>query len=257
MSAAPENDLLFAATAVQLGFLSREQLEQAHSHNNGALLSDHLVQQGLLSAEQSRTVALGVAEQLSQHGNDPGKAAACVPPEIQALFNKPVLLAETTIHESNEQSAPFVAEVTAAFSGAAETSRYVVLRKHQQGGLGLVSVARDRDFNREVAFKEILPKAAHDEQSRQRFVREAEITGALEHPGVVPVYSLGAHADGRPYYAMRFIRGVDLRQAIADYWESPKKDRPLKFRQLIGRFVNVCQTIHYAHSRGVLHRDLK
>jgi hypothetical protein len=84
----------------------------------------------------------------------------------------------------------------------------------------------------------------------------------LEHPGIVPVYGLGTYADGRPFYAMRFIKGDNLKEAIRRFHEgqaSPEKpgDRNLAFRQLLGRFVDVCNAVAYAHSRGVLHRDLK
>ena len=65
-----------------------------------------------------------------------------------------------------------------------------------------------------MAVKEIQPKFAEQENQRARFVLEAEITGNLEHPGIVPVYSLGRNAEGRPYYAMRFIRGESLSVAI-------------------------------------------
>ena len=77
-----------------------------------------------------------------------------------------------------------------------------------------MGVALDTELNREVALKEIRPQFAHDHGSRVRFLLEAEVTGRLEHPGVVPVYGLGTDAAGRPYYAMRFIRGDSLKQAI-------------------------------------------
>src|SRR5436190_1463568 len=80
--------------------------------------------------------------------------------------------------------------------------------------LGQVLVAPDEEINREVALKEIQDPYAHHPDSRARFLLEAEITGGLEHPGIVPVYGLGRHADGRPYYAMRFIRGESLYEAI-------------------------------------------
>ena len=75
-------------------------------------------------------------------------------------------------------------------------------------------VAIDGELHREVALKQILEKHADDPVSRQRFIAEAEITGGLEHPGVVPVYGLGTDAGGRPYYAMRFIKGDSLKEAI-------------------------------------------
>src|SRR5262249_39788850 len=81
--------------------------------------------------------------------------------------------------------------------------RLRVLRPRARGGLGAVFVALDEELHREVALKRILDDHADDPTSRQRFLLEAEITGGLEHPGIVPVYGLGSHCDGRPYYAMR------------------------------------------------------
>jgi len=86
-------------------------------------------------------------------------------------------------------------------------SRFQVLRLLARGGLGNVYVAHDTELGREVALKEMQPRFADDPVSRSRFEREAEVTGRLEHPGVVPVHSFGRNADGRPYYVMRLIRG--------------------------------------------------
>jgi serine/threonine-protein kinase len=141
-----------------------------------------------------------------------------------------------------------------------EKIRFRILRPHAKGGLGEVFVARDEELNREVALKEIQFNHAHDLDSRSRFVLEAEITGSLEHPGIVPVYGLGQYADGRPFYAMRFIRGDSLKEAVDRFHARPARREAydsVEFRKLLGRFVDVCQAIEYAHSRGVLHRDLK
>src|SRR5262249_36776960 len=140
--------------------------------------------------------------------------------------------------------------------------RFRILRPHAKGGLGEVFVARDTELNRQVALKEIQLQHADQASSRARFLLEAEITGALEHPGIVPVYGLGHYPDGRPFYAMRFVRGDNLAAAIRRYHhpETPDRDparRDLEFRKLLGRFVDVCNAIAYAHSKGVLHRDLK
>ena len=143
--------------------------------------------------------------------------------------------------------------------------RFRVLRPHAEGGLGKVSVARDKELGREVALKEIKERLADDANSRARFLLEAEITGGLEHPGIVPVYSLGQYADGRPYYAMRFIRGDSLQEAADRYHKvagtlrvpSASGERAVELRKLLRRFLDVCNAIAYAHSRGVLHRDLK
>jgi serine/threonine-protein kinase len=124
-----------------------------------------------------------------------------------------------------------------------------------------VFVAHDQELQREVALKEIQSRHADHGESRARFLLEAEITGQLEHPNIVPVYGLGNYADGRPFYAMRFIQGDSLMEAIERFHKQSHEMSPgaglLELRQLLGRFVDVCNAISYAHSRGVLHRDLK
>jgi serine/threonine protein kinase len=132
--------------------------------------------------------------------------------------------------------------------------RFTVLRLHARGGQGQVSVARDEQLRRQVALKEVHPERGDDPGLRQRFLAEAEITGQLEHPGVVPVYALEQGSDGRPYYAMRLIQGHTLAEAVAQYHARPT---PLASRDLLQRFVAVCQTVAYAHSKGIIHRDLK
>jgi tRNA A-37 threonylcarbamoyl transferase component Bud32 len=146
--------------------------------------------------------------------------------------------------------------------GAITRTRFRILRLHDQGGLGDIYLARDQELNRDVALKEIQNRFADHPLYRARFQFEAEITGALEHPGIVPVYGLGHHADGRPYYAMRFIKGDSLKEAIAKYHggagNGPEPgERGLALRGLLRRFLDVCNAVAYAHSRGVLHRDLK
>src|SRR5262249_7865960 len=140
--------------------------------------------------------------------------------------------------------------------------RFRILRPHAKGGLGEVFVALDSELNREVALKEIQPRFADHPEARTRFLLEAEITGGLAHPGIVPVYGLGHYADGRPFYAMRFIQGDSLQDAITRLHQAevPDRDpgeRTLALRGLLGRFIDVCEAVAYAHSRGVLHRDLK
>ncbi len=163
-----------------------------------------------------------------------------------------------TARDGDGDSTPTMSVGGAAGDGA----RFRVLRPHARGGLGAVFVALDAELNREVALKQILENHADDPVSRQRFLMEAEITGGLEHPGIVPVYGLGAYGSGRLYYAMRFIRGDSLKDAIADFHadDSLKRDpaaRSLALRQLLRRFTDVCNAIDYAHTRGVLHRDVK
>ncbi len=137
------------------------------------------------------------------------------------------------------------------------------LRYHDRGGLGVVYLAEDRQFKRSAAVKFIQNELAADSRSREQFLLEAEITGRLEHPGVVPVHGLGETADGRLFYVMRFIQGETLDEAIARFHHqgqgrrSAARDRQVPFHELLNRFIAVCKTIAYAHNRGVVHRDIK
>jgi serine/threonine protein kinase/tetratricopeptide (TPR) repeat protein len=145
------------------------------------------------------------------------------------------------------------------------SDRFVLRDKHAIGGLGEVWVAWDRQLGREVALKQIRPEWSTHRDAEARFRREAEITGYLEHPGVVPIYSLGQGDDGRPFYAMQFIRGRTLEQVVTEHLAADesgeRSDLPWyetsDLRELLNRFVAVCNTIDYAHSRNIVHRDLK
>ena len=134
--------------------------------------------------------------------------------------------------------------------------RFEILVRHAEGGLGQVYRAIDRELGREVALKTIREERADDLESQARFALEGKITGMLEHPGIVPIYGMGRDAEGRPYYAMRLIRGQSLWEAIREYHSTAARTSA-RLRELIGRLVQVCQAVEYAHSRGVIHRDLK
>lgn len=133
--------------------------------------------------------------------------------------------------------------------------RYVGLEPHVKGGIGEVFTATDTELHRVVALKRLQDKCANDPASQRRFLLEAEVTARLEHPGVVPVHSLFRDDSDRPCYSMRFIQGRTLADAIKAYHAGPTD--PVAFRRLLQSFIQVCETIAYAHSRGVIHRDLK
>jgi PAS domain S-box-containing protein len=141
---------------------------------------------------------------------------------------------------------------------AGTETRYDLTNIHASGGIGQVWLARDHQLDRDVAIKELLPANMGHAKTVARFLREARLTGQLEHPGIVPVYELGSRAD-TPFYAMRFVRGRTLSAAVQSYHANRinGRDDPLEFIALLTAFAAVCNTIAYAHSRGVLHRDLK
>jgi serine/threonine-protein kinase len=137
--------------------------------------------------------------------------------------------------------------------------RYTVSRLHAEGGIGQVWLARDLELGREVALKELRSEYAGHPDAAARFLEEARITGQLEHPGIVPIYELVRRSEGKPFYTMRFIRGRTFAEAIKSYHakRTTQVAGALDLRELLGSFVSVCNAVSYAHSRGVLHRDLK
>jgi len=192
-----------------------------------------------------------------EHAQDHGKSAEPLAADPQSA-DAQLPGSQTTFIErpSSVDSTPTIIEPPKP------GGRFRIVRHHKDGGLGRVSMAIDLELGREVAFKEILPGKAASQENRARFNFEGEVTGKLEHPGIVPVYGLGRFSDGRPFYAMRFIRGQSLYDAIEEFHRQCASDGaayhldPL-FRQLVGRLIDVCHALEYAHSKGVLHRDLK
>jgi serine/threonine protein kinase len=190
-------------------------------------------------------------------------------PEFQRALQQlgAVLPLVDTQQESSGSAEPNAEAATASpaclpSNWAIPGSRYQPLRFHARGGLGEVHVGDDVELHRPVALKRIKEDLADTPDNRRRFLREAEITARLQHPGIVPVYGLVQDDQGRPCYAMRFIEGESLRDAVARFHEADRArrdpaERNLALRQLLGRFVAVCKTIAYAHSRGILHLDLK
>ncbi len=136
--------------------------------------------------------------------------------------------------------------------------RYRVGALLAKGGIGQVMRALDTELHREVAVKEIQPVWINNDDLRERFLREAEITGRLEHPGIVPIYGLCKDPQGVPYYAMRLVRGQSFFEAIEElHSKSFLQFDTIEFQKLLRRFLSVCETIAFAHSRGVVHRDIK
>jgi serine/threonine protein kinase len=263
-------DLLLGLLGLNNGMVGRDQLVAAFAAWTASdrPMAELLVEQGALSPPRCTQLEALTTEHLAAHGDDPAKSLAALDlscsthrsfagtggPSIEATL---VHVASDSASEGHDQTATFRISTIAA-----DGQRFRVLRPHARGGLGAVFVALDGELNREVALKRLLDSHADDPVSRTRFLVEAEITGALEHPGIVPVYSLGSYRDGRPYYAMRLIRGDNLKEAIDQFHaDTASKNEPgrrsLELRKLLRRFVDVCNAIEYAHSRGVLHRDIK
>ncbi|HEX5269042.1 MAG TPA: protein kinase [Gemmataceae bacterium] len=151
---------------------------------------------------------------------------------------------------------PTTTVIAPPFQPQLRSRRYVLRRFHARGGIGEVWLAEDAEIGRQVALKRLRPKRDGQEE---RFLVEAQVTGQLEHPGIVPVHDLGVDEDGRPFYVMSFIHGRTLREAIDEHHATgpAAESGEVEFSRLLEVFVKMCHAVAYAHHRGVVHRDLK
>lgn len=279
----PNRDLVLAILAILTESIPRDSVATvlaSWSETRQTPLAQLLRQAPGMDDEKLRALESLATLHLKAHGNDVRQSLGAL--NAQALTMEIC----TEIGELGQQIAidkTIAADVTipidhnglASLASMGEGQklhgeRFRLIRQHARGGIGQVWLARDSELQREVAIKEIQPRFAELADQRARFLLEAEVTGNLEHPGIVPVYSLGTNAEGRPYYAMRFIRGESLAVAIKRFHQNCRETQGsssafsrrsskwgIEFRQLVSRFLDVCNAIAYAHSRGVLHRDLK
>ncbi len=128
--------------------------------------------------------------------------------------------------------------------------QYRLRSEHARGGFGLVWRAEDEVLGREVALKQLSGILVADDDYRRRFVGEARIAAQLQHPGVVPVYSLGDQDGENPYYTMKLVSGRTLGEAIRRFHSEPREagERALEHLRLLNAFLAVARAMAYAHS---------
>jgi serine/threonine-protein kinase len=137
-------------------------------------------------------------------------------------------------------------------------SRYEPGELLGQGGMGVVVAAKDRDLARPVALKQ-LRSGTPSVDLVQRFLREAQVTAQLEHPGIVPVHDVGADEAGQFYYVMRLVKGEQTLRRIVELLRSGDEEahRTFTVERRVRIVQQVAHILHYAHTRGVVHRDVK
>lgn len=258
-----DRNLLFGVLALQLGLIDSDQFIaacRAWTVRKNVPLSQILIEQGWLRPAGRADVDRLLGRKLMRFDGQ-------VPSSLESVANDEVRRALSLFNDSEIQSSldklpernGHVMVSTLAHDGETR-ERYTLTRLHAKGGIGQVWLARDADLGREVALKELRPEGAENPSAWARFLDEARITGQLEHPGIVPVYELSRRPDDQqPFYTMRFVKGRTLSEAIAAFHLKTKDGEvdPLDRLQLLNAFVNACNAVAYAHSRGVVHRDLK
>jgi WD40 repeat protein/serine/threonine protein kinase len=134
--------------------------------------------------------------------------------------------------------------------------KYDIGRQIAQGGMGAILTAREAAIRREIAMKVML--GSGDEADLMRFVEEAQITGQLEHPNIVPVHELGVDENDRLFYTMKMVKGITLKMVL-DLLAAGTPETIAKYplAALLTIFQKVCDAVAFAHSKGVIHRDLK
>ncbi|MFN3189837.1 MAG: serine/threonine-protein kinase [Aureliella sp.] len=259
------NDLAFAISILQSGFSNLQSLSEATktwtTYGNSSL-AEHLLKSEHITDQQLSVAANHARHRLEdlERGATTQDKGAADPSQSDrerhwlttldpgGKVAKLLGIADTSVLTSDQISDRQVG------------SRYTLLRKLGQGGLGTVWLARDQNLQRYVAVKEISGRVSAGDPALEHFRREAEITGRLEHPGIVPVYQYGEDTDtGKSFYVMRFLGKKTLQDAIAEYHERRKAgdEDPMVLHRLLSALVNVCHSVGHAHSRKVIHRDLK
>lgn len=275
-----DHDVLFGVLSVQLGLADPQDVTAiADTLGGGRTLAERLEADGKISPTQRRALdeivvgtlaadpeAAGLEDTLVRFGPAATAFADGLAREIAAVRPDEGSIPPTdafadTVASVDVARPRFGSDISSDAVTSEEPGRYRLDTEVGRGGLGVVLSAFDRHLGREVAVKELLtagtktaagtPVSGSTSEMVTRFVREARVTAQMEHPNIVPVYELGRRPDGTLYYAMRLVRGRTLKSALHDAVDLSER------LGLLGHFVDLCQAIAYAHSRGVIHRDIK
>ncbi len=263
-----ERSLLFGVVALQSGAVDADGLAEtcaAWSAEPTLPLADLMVDRGLMTDEQRTQVEETVARELASHGGDPRAtlAATIDGRSLEAIGGSAGADSMATLASVSPPPQPAAGQAGLELLGRLSPGesdareRYTLTRLHAKGGMGCVWLARDGALSRQIALKELRPDQSDNTIVCSRFLYEARITAKLEHPGIIPVYELGE--GDAPYYTMRFVRGRTLSEAIRAYHKrrAAGEADPVELNDLLLAFVGVCNAVAYAHSRGIIHRDLK
>jgi len=262
LSSKQDRDLAMAVAMLRGGYLSERQLSQVTKNwtaFGNVTLVDHAADCGLIATADGETITrdadsllLNAARQAPLSGvlSSPSKRdrARLASLDPSGRIGQLLGVSDASMLSGDE------------IEDRSVGARYTLLRKLGQGGLGIVWLARDENLQRYVALKEISREIAPNDAALEHFRREAEITGRLEHPSIVPIYQFGRdEKTGKSFYVMRFLGRRTLQDAIAEYHErrDAKLEDSMALHRLLAAFVSVCHAVGHAHTRQIIHRDLK
>jgi tetratricopeptide (TPR) repeat protein len=243
-----DRNLLFGVLALQAGAVTAEQFIEGctlWANRKNVPLADLLVTRGWLTAGHRADVERLVRWRLDRRD---GEEAA--PPAAEEAAERPAA----------RPAAVAEAALSTRTKPPEGRGRYTLTRLHALGATGQVWVARDVNLGREVALKELRPEHAEDHELADRLLEEARARGRLDHPSMVPVYEVtGRSGRQSPFYTMRLATGRTLSEACRDYHQrrAARRAGRVELCELLGTLEAVCHAVDYAHSRGVLHGDLK
>ncbi len=256
-----DQNLLFGVIALQMDLLDAGRFARActfWSADKSKSLGDVLVERGWIAPRDREEVDQMLSRRLEKFGGDARAGlVASVSPDVTSVLAE---VKDEAIRKSLEGMCGDLELVNTVTTDVDQRDRYLLTRLHGEGGVGQVWVARDTELGREVALKELRNERVDSQAVRSRFIREAKITGQLQHPGIVPVYEFSINEeDDRPYYTMKLVSGRTLRDVVAQYHSrrSDGQAAPMELVRLLNHFVAICHAVDYAHDRGVIHRDLK
>jgi eukaryotic-like serine/threonine-protein kinase len=262
-----DRNLLFGIFAVQLKKINPSQLMEvagAWAIDPSRDLGQRLVETGYLSETDEKLLMEFVKGAVDACGGDTGASLAAFggEEEVNRSFQGSIVLTDEGVETPPKTGVP-VEEVDTVPAVKESPGRYSHISEHARGGMGRVLLVHDQYLGRDVALKELLlPSGGAVDPNRAtpvrlsmqmmaRFLQESRITGQLEHPAIVPVYEIGHRKNGTLYYTMKLVRGRTLTKAIKDAVTLQER------LALLSHFVDLCNAIAYAHSRRVIHRDLK
>lgn len=276
-----DRNLLFGVIAVRLAFVAPQDLAIASkdwADDPSADLGEVLVSKGYITEKTRALITPVVDAELEEHGGDVNSTLNSFGGDmvVHESFAGSIEITDdgvsSLLEPAKETAAVATPKKTMPSRGSAlgntdkitleHPGRYSIKREYGKGGIGRVLLAYDEHIGREVALKELIgqrvagtvegkTRRRFTDKAMTRFLLEARVTGQLEHPGIVPVYEVGRKTDGSIYYTMKLVRGKNL-------WERLRGCKSLSERlMLLSHFVDLCQSMAYAHSKSVIHRDIK